>query len=218
MRFVQPAHVIPLRSMPTPSMRSAEVRWRVVLLGGVVIVAPVVPGLTTVAATRSEALAGLLAVVAVVAFGWCLWHLADGLWPRFGRGRSLVVLVLGLVLALGAFVPALLSVYVLTTTAGLCGDGRADWLVVPFSLAAYLIVASWGLRSPWRLPWAWPLGVLSAAAVAVLVSYVDPGAHGFCETSTPNESSVPAGAFDAGDTMYSAALTLSSPPLRRNVA
>lgn len=199
-------------------MRSAEVRWRVVLLGAVVIAAPVVPGLATVAATRSEALAGLLAVVAVVAFGWCLWHLADELWPRFGRGRSLVVLGLGLVLALGALVPTFLAVYVLTTSAGLCGEGRAAWLVAPFSLVAYLIVVSWGLRSPWRLPWAWPLAVLSAAAVAVLVSYVHPGAHGFCETSTANSSSVPTGLFGDGSAMYSAALTLSSAPALRNVA
>lgn len=199
-------------------MSSAEIRWRVVLLGAVVVAAPVVPGLATVAATGGGAPAGMLAVVAVVVLGWCLWRLADELWPRLGRGRSLAVLAFGLVLALGAVAPTFLAVYVLTISAGLCGDGRADWLVVLFSLGAYLIVASWGLRSPWRLPWAWPLAVLSAAAVTVLVSYVDPGAHGFCETSSANSSSVPLGAFGDGGLMYSAALRRTSPPFLRNVA
>lgn len=197
-----------------PSARPGRACWRLVVLGGAFIAAPLVFGL---GAGRGNAGGIGIAVAALTAFGWSAWRLSGELWPHLGRRRSLAVLGLGFVLALAVLVPGFFYSYIVTITAGLCGDEGRAWLAI-LPAAAYAIVLSWGLRSPRRLPWAWPLAVLSAVAANVLMAYIDPGAHGFCETSTPNEVSILAGAEGGGGTRYSAALTMSLSPPRRNVA
>jgi hypothetical protein len=105
------------------------------------------------------------------------------------------------VLALLAVFPAFLYEYVIAISAGLCGD-RARWWVSVIAVAVPLIVVgSWGLRHGWWILVAWPAAVFAAGACLMLASYLQPGAHGYCETITPYERMV--GAFSRYSTMLS---------------
>jgi hypothetical protein len=105
------------------------------------------------------------------------------------------------VLALLAVFPAFLYEYVIAVSAGLCGD-RARWWITVIAVAVPLIVVgSWGMRHGWWILVAWPAAVFAAGACLMLASYLQPGAHGYCETITPYERMV--GAFSRYSTMLS---------------
>jgi hypothetical protein len=91
------------------------------------------------------------------------------------------------VLALAAVVFALFYEYVIGISAGLCGDHARGWIDVVAVGVPLVVVGSWGLLHGWLILAAWPAAVLAAAACLVLADYLQPGAHGHCETITPYE-------------------------------
>lgn len=104
------------------------------------------------------------------------------LWPEWPPSLGFGLLAFGALLTFLASWAAFLYTYVIAISAGLCGDGRKEHVLATVFVAPYLVVGSWALRERDRVLWAWPLAVFAAAAVAVLVAYVSPSAHGFCET------------------------------------
>jgi hypothetical protein len=93
-------------------------------------------------------------------------------------------------LAVLAVVPAFLYEFGIAIDAGLCGDDARWWISAIAVATPLLVVGSWGLRHGWWILVAWPAAVFSAAACLMLASYLQPGAHGHCETKTPYERSV----------------------------
>jgi hypothetical protein len=91
------------------------------------------------------------------------------------------------VLALAAAVFAVFYEYAVSISAGLCGDRARWWIDVVAVAVPLIVVGSWGLLHGWWILVAWPAAVLAAAAFLSLVSYVQPSAHGHCETMTPYE-------------------------------
>lgn len=106
--------------------------------------------------------------------------LSGRLWPDLGRRRTVLTVATALGLSFVALFPAGLYVYVVTISAGLCGE-RTGYASVA-SVVAYGVVASRGLRSPKQLVLFWPLAILAAVAVWLLVDYPFSSAHGYCET------------------------------------
>jgi hypothetical protein len=96
----------------------------------------------------------------------------------------------GLLAALAA-VPALIYAYAIEISAGLCGDGGQGWARTIAVVVPLIVVGWWGFRHGNWIFLAWPAAVLSAAALASLAAYLDPGAHGHCETMTPNSFNPP---------------------------
>ena len=89
------------------------------------------------------------------------------------------------VLAVLALAPAFLYVWSISISAGLCGDHARTWVTVIAVAVPLVVVGSWGfLHGNWIFV-AWPAAVLAAAACLMLASYLQPGAHGHCETITP---------------------------------
>jgi hypothetical protein len=88
-------------------------------------------------------------------------------------------------LALLAVVPAGLYVFAISISAGLCGDHARTWISVVAVTVPLVVVGSWGLLHGNWIFVAWPAAVLAAAACLMLSSYLQPGAHGHCETITP---------------------------------
>jgi hypothetical protein len=127
---------------------------------------------------------------------------------RFGRGAARVVGAS--VLSVGAAFGALLYDYVFSISAGLCGDSGSHWPTVLAIAVPLVVIGSWGVLHGNWIYVAWPAAVLSAAACVVLVDYVDPGAHGYCETMTPYERS--SGPFVRYSTM---SIAIVSPPLAK---
>ena len=97
------------------------------------------------------------------------------------------------VLAALAAMAAFLYAYAVGISAGLCGEHGHGWLTAVAVVLPLLVVGSWGLRHGNWILVAWPAAVLSAAACVMLASYLDPGAHGHCETITPYSFSPPLG-------------------------
>jgi hypothetical protein len=91
------------------------------------------------------------------------------------------------VLALAASAFAVLYEYVISISAGLCGEHARWWVDVVAVGVPLIVVGSWGLLHGWWILVAWPAAVLAAAAFLSLASYVQPSAHGHCETMTPYE-------------------------------
>jgi hypothetical protein len=90
-------------------------------------------------------------------------------------------------LALAAVFPAFLYEYGIAISAGLCGEHARWWISVIAASVPLLVVGSWGfIHGSWIFV-AWPAAVLAAAACLMLASYLQPGAHGYCETMTPYE-------------------------------
>ena len=90
-------------------------------------------------------------------------------------------------LALAAVVVAVLYEYVITISAGLCGDHASGWVDAVAVGVPLIVVGSWGLLHGWWILVAWPAAVLAAAACLVMADYLRAGAHGYCETMTPYE-------------------------------
>jgi hypothetical protein len=143
----------------------------VLLAGAVIAVLP----LAALALTRPP-LAPLVAMPVVAA-----WLLPRRIWPDERRGAGLARIAVAFLLAVGTLIPAFLYVYAVSITAGLCGDG-SDAVPTTAMVTAYAVVAGWGFRGRNRLLIAWPAAVLVGASTLLLASYVDPGAHGHCET------------------------------------
>src|SRR5258708_8072740 len=103
--------------------------------------------------------------------------------------KRATLIVAACVLAVLAIAPAVLYEYVIGISAGLCGEHASVW---PKTLAVgvpLLVIGSWGVRHGRWILVAWPVAVLSAAACLSLAAYLDSGAHGHCETMTPNSRS-----------------------------
>jgi hypothetical protein len=117
----------------------------------------------------------------------------------------------GALLAAVAYLAALFYVYIIGISAGLCGDGNHAVAAIGLRIP-YVVVSTWGfMRRNWLLL-AWPLAVLAAAAGLAFVEYVDPSAHGHCETMTPYSRSVVA------VSMYSPTSIATVSPPRLKVA
>jgi hypothetical protein len=112
------------------------------------------------------------------------------------------------VLALAAAVFAFLYEYAISISAGLCGSHARWWLDVVAVAVPLLVVGSWGLLHGWWILAAWPAAVLAAAACLSLVSYLQPDAHGHCETMTPYERNV----FSPGTAYSTKSRSIASPP------
>jgi hypothetical protein len=127
-----------------------------------------------------------------------------------GRRRYAVAaarIVAGGVLALVALVPALVYEYGIAISAGLCGSDARWWISAIAITVPLLVVGSWGLLHGWWILVAWPGAVLAAAACLMLASYLQPGAHGYCETMTPYER------IESALSRYSTmSIPISSPP------
>ena len=95
-------------------------------------------------------------------------------------------------LALLAVIPAGLYVWSISISAGLCGDHAHTWISVVAVTVPLVIVGSWGLLHGNWIFLAWPAAVFAAAACLMLASYLQPSAHGHCETITPYERIGPA--------------------------
>lgn len=121
-----------------------------------------------------------VAGIGVVVLALSCLVLSGRTWPDVGRRRAALTLATALVLSLVALFPAGIYVYVVAISAGLCGE-RTDYANTA-SVVAYGVVASRGLRSPRQLVLFWPLAVLAAVAVWLLVDYPFASAHGYCET------------------------------------
>ena len=91
------------------------------------------------------------------------------------------------VLALAAVVFAFLYEYVISISAGLCGSHARSWISAIAVAVPLIVVGSWGLLHGWWILVAWPAAVFAAVACLMLADYVQPGAHGHCETITPYE-------------------------------
>jgi hypothetical protein len=172
-----------------------------VLMLGVLALYPLVLLATTAPYTG---VAGIGSIAAI-------WLLPPRLWPGERRRRGVARIVGAAALAALALVPAFLYEYGIAIAAGLCGDGNrvvaAVGLCVP-----YVVVSTWGfVRRNWLLL-AWPLAVLAAATGLMFVEYLDPSAHGHCETMTPYSRSVVA------VSMYSPTSIATVSPPRLNVA
>src|SRR5262249_42462814 len=94
------------------------------------------------------------------------------------------------VLALLALIPAFVYSYAISISAGLCGDHGPTWILALAVGIPLVVVGSWGVMHGNWIFVAWPAAVLAAAACLMLVSYLRPGARGYCETITPYERSV----------------------------
>jgi hypothetical protein len=113
------------------------------------------------------------------------------------------------VLAVAALAPAAFYVFAIGISAGLCGEDARWWINAISVAVPLLVVGSWGLlRGNWIFV-AWPAAVLAGAACFSLARYLQPGAHGHCETMTPYWRSEPR--------PYSAMLSVTSSSPRRNV-
>ena len=146
----------------------------------------------------------LLAAIASAVF------LPPRLWPDESRWVGARRIAAASLLAAVALVPAWIYLYAISIPAGLCGDGRT-WPTVVAVVVPLGVVGSWGLRGPNRILFAWPAAVLAAAACVSIAEYVDPRAHGHCETWTPYSVTVL-----PSSPMYSARLSSNRVPPRLN--
>lgn len=151
----------------------------------------------------------LATLVVFLALG-CAVFLPPRLWPDERRAVGTARLLGAGVLAGLALVPAVLYHFAISISAGLCGGGRA-WPTLVAVVLPLAVVGSWGLRGRNRVLLAWPLAVVAAAACVAIAEYLDPRAHGQCETWTPYSVTV-LPSFP----MYSARLSSSFAPPRRN--
>ena len=94
------------------------------------------------------------------------------------------------VLALLALIPAAFYSYAIGISAGLCGDHARKWVSVVAAVVPLVVVGSWGLLHGNWIFVTWPAAVLSSAACLLFASYLQGGAHGYCETISPYERSV----------------------------
>ncbi len=124
----------------------------------------------------------LSTVVVVAVAGSALF--APRLWPDERRSVAMLRIGGATVLAAVAYLPAYFYDYAIAISAGLCGhqNGWPEAFAVAVPL---LVVGAWGLRGRHRVLFAWPAAVFSAAACLSLAAYLDPSAHGQCETMTP---------------------------------
>ena len=123
-------------------------------------------------------------VLALAAF------LPPRLWPDERRLAGTGRIVAAGVLAALAALPAAFYVYAVDVSAGLCG-GTRGWAAILSVAVPLVVVGSWGLGGRNRVLLAWPAAVLAAAACSTIARYVDPRAHGYCETLSPYPRSVP---------------------------
>jgi hypothetical protein len=133
------------------------------------------------------------------------------LWPEEPRASGTVRIVGAGALAAVAAVPAGVYLYGVSISAGLCGDGRS-WPPILAAALPLVVVGSWGLRGRNRILVAWPAAVLAAAACISIAEYLDPNAHGHCETEAPYSLNVRPSVLT-----YSARLSTNSVLPRLNV-
>ncbi len=121
-----------------------------------------------------------VAGIGLVVVALSLLGMSGRLWPEAKRRTSALTIAAALGLSFIALFPAFFLDYVISISAGLCGDETVYSRIA--AVIAYGVVASWGLRSPARLMLASPLAVLAAVAVALLADYPFASAHAYCET------------------------------------
>jgi hypothetical protein len=136
-----------------------------------VLACPLAAGLVFV--IGSEALVILVASVVAAVL------LPPRIWPDESRARGLIRIAIPGLLAFVLILPSWFASYVVSISAGLCGDLSSFHLL---ALVPYFVVGAWGFRRGALLHAAWPLAVPASVAVFLLISYVDPGAHAQCET------------------------------------
>jgi hypothetical protein len=124
-------------------------------------------------------------VLAVVAWAALVGFIAAAprLWPGMAEAAARVTLVTAWAASMIALVVGLFGHYAIAIDHALCGDGGGATAGAAAGAAlAYLAGSVWALRSGKRAVWGWPLLILAAWAVHLLLLFALPGAHGFCET------------------------------------
>jgi hypothetical protein len=109
---------------------------------------------------------------------------APRLWPEAGEGAAArITVAIAWAASMIAFVVGVFGHYAIAVDHQLCG-GRAGATAVAAAGAAtvYLVGSVWALHGRTRALWAWPLLMLAAWGAHLLLLFVLPGAHGFCET------------------------------------
>jgi hypothetical protein len=108
---------------------------------------------------------------------------APRLWPGTAEALARVTVVTAWAGSMIAFVVGLFGHYAVAVDHALCGEGRgATAAAAAVAAVVYLAGSVWALRTGRRAVWAWPLLTLVGWSVHLVLLFLLPGAHGFCET------------------------------------
>jgi hypothetical protein len=105
--------------------------------------------------------------------------LAPNLWPAISPTRARWTLLRAEATAVIALVIGWMLWYAISVDNSLCGHTNAEFAV---GLAVYVVVGAILLQKPRLAVVGWPVAVALGWAVAIGLSFVLPGARGFCET------------------------------------